>query len=430
MESCVNKKYPKVLVFSNNSFSKSSANGRTLGNLFKGWPKENLAQFCISTNGPDFNLCDNYYCISDKSALRAFLSFTVPRRTIFENSKANFSQPDSFKRNPKTPFRMLIRNAVWSFCRWKSDSLLKWIYDFSPNIIVVMSGDSFFFLNMARNISESLKVPLVIFNTEGYYLFESNYMWKGDLDMFFFPIYQKIYRFFFKRLMKVADYTVYSNSLLKKDYDVVFGGESDVIYTGTSINNKIKQSIDIPPRFSYLGNFGFRRYETLLELSEVLHDINPSYRLDVYGDASPDVIDILKDAPYVDYKGLISYDEVLEVMHQSDILFHVENQAEDLQMSLKYGFSTKIADSIASGTLFCLYASPEIACSKYIKETQAGLYANDRDELKNKIVTVIKDNRIRLDIIQKGYKIASQNHNLERNAEKMRAILAGIVERS
>ncbi|MEG2402761.1 MAG: hypothetical protein RSB34_07500, partial [Muribaculaceae bacterium] len=64
-------KYPRTLVISNNSFSLTNSNGRTLGNFFIGWPKESLAQFCISSDGPNYDICNNYYCITDKEALKA-----------------------------------------------------------------------------------------------------------------------------------------------------------------------------------------------------------------------------------------------------------------------------------------------------------------------------------------------------------------------
>lgn len=53
--------YKRVLVISNNCFSQSNSNGRTLGNLFHGWPKENLAQMCVIAQDPNWELCDNYF---------------------------------------------------------------------------------------------------------------------------------------------------------------------------------------------------------------------------------------------------------------------------------------------------------------------------------------------------------------------------------
>ena len=65
---------PKVLVISNECFSKTSSNGRTLGNFFSGWSKDKLAQFYISSGTPDFNYCTNYFRVTDGQALSAFKS--------------------------------------------------------------------------------------------------------------------------------------------------------------------------------------------------------------------------------------------------------------------------------------------------------------------------------------------------------------------
>ena len=57
---------PKVLVISNECFSKTSSNGRTLGNFFLGWPQDRLAQFYISSADPDFDYCKNYFRVDKK----------------------------------------------------------------------------------------------------------------------------------------------------------------------------------------------------------------------------------------------------------------------------------------------------------------------------------------------------------------------------
>lgn len=65
---------PRVLVISNNGFSKTKSNGRTLGSLFQGWPKEILAQFYISSDNLDFGVCNNYFNFTDKEALLSLLN--------------------------------------------------------------------------------------------------------------------------------------------------------------------------------------------------------------------------------------------------------------------------------------------------------------------------------------------------------------------
>ncbi len=73
--------YPRVLVLSNECFSNSSSNGRTLGNFVNAWPKSKIAQFFLSGN-PDGMACENFYQVTDKQALKAFLCKSIPYGTI------------------------------------------------------------------------------------------------------------------------------------------------------------------------------------------------------------------------------------------------------------------------------------------------------------------------------------------------------------
>ena len=133
--------YPKVLVVSNNSFSNTDSNGRTLGNLFAGWPKERLAQFCISTDGPNFDLCDNYYCLTDSEVLDASLHLRKAegRKLIPENHTRTTGSRGEGK---KTLLMMLARNVIWGRNRWWSKGFEEWISDFRPEAILLFFSDS------------------------------------------------------------------------------------------------------------------------------------------------------------------------------------------------------------------------------------------------------------------------------------------------
>lgn len=112
---------PRVIVISNNSISKTNSNGRTLGNYFIGWPKEEVAQFCISTTEPDYGVCDNYYCVPDKNAFNAFIHFKKANRSKIEdcvNTAAN-TRIISYKPSVKTATKALIRHLVWKN-RWNN----------------------------------------------------------------------------------------------------------------------------------------------------------------------------------------------------------------------------------------------------------------------------------------------------------------------
>lgn len=419
--------YPKVLVVANNCFSLTNSNGRTLGNFFIGWPKDKLAQFCISAHNPNFDLCNNYYCISDKAALNSLLKMRSVggiRLSVnnFDSENKQIIEPKM--RMLKTPFKTILRNLIWSSGLWKSNEYNKWIEEFNPDLILLLSGDSVFMLNIAIDIAQMLNKPLCLFNAEGYYFFNQNYMYSGVFDELFFPIYSYFYKNAFKKMMKHVKFCIYANDMLKKDYDHFFDVESTVMYTGSSIKFQKKKRISNNPIFSYLGTLGLGRHKALIEIGEVLQSINKNYYLDVYGNAlTLRMKEDLSNAKGIRFKGFVDYENVKRILYESDVLFHAESQEKQWQERLKYGFSTKIADSICSGISFVLYSSPNIACADYIKKTGAGWFCSDKESLKSCIKKILTDDNARNTKLERAKKIAMKNHDISCNAEIMRNLL-------
>ena len=56
-----------------------------------------------------------------------------------------------------------------------------------------------------------------------------------------------------------------------------------------------------------------------------------------------------------------------EVIANSDLLVHVESFEKFYTRDLKYAFSTKIADSLASGIPLFMYGAEQISCTRYLK---------------------------------------------------------------
>lgn len=426
----MNMYYPRVIVIANNSFSNTDSNGRTLGNLFVGWPKDKLAQFCISTDGPNFELCDNYYCITDKEALNAFLHFRKAQGKRLESSEEK-TVTGSKGEGKKTLLMMMARNLIWGANRWKSKAFKKWVADFNPEIILLLFGESAFMLNIGTSISKELNVPLVMFNTEGYYFFKSNYCrTKTKWDWLLFPIFQGLYRKQVRKTMARVEYSMYLNQLLQADYDKEFGGPSTVLYTSSALENEDHQFNSEHPVFSYIGNLTFDRPKALMEVADVLQSINPLYKLDLYGKPLDKIIeDELINHPGISYKGFVKYDEVQKVIRNSDVLFHAESQDRRWEESLRYGFSTKIADSVSSGTCFVLYASAQIACSQYIKETGAGWFADNIVDLKKSLEEILFNEGKRQEVLNRAKLVARENHSLSNNSKKFREIIIDCVSK-
>lgn len=423
--------FPKVLVISNNSFSNNSSNGRTLGNLFVGWPKEKLAQFCISTTVPDYDTCDNYFLMTDKAALDGFKHFHKAKRCdIKANENTQGNTIVGGKKQVKTPFKALIRHVIWSNKRWNSVEFQKWVDSFNPELLLVMNSDATFVLDIASYVSKKRSIPLVLFNTEGFYFFKRNYYMSSTFfSDSLFRLYQCVYKRHFRKMMKLVALSIHLNSMLENDYHKIFGGRSMVSYTSSNLKFDISNLHIDHPTFSYLGNFGYNRIDALIEIAEILQDINPVYKLDIYGSIpSPEVAQKLEASSGVIYHGTVSYEEVIKVIYQSTLLFHAESQIEEYSETLRYGFSTKIADSISSGHPFLMYSSPNIAGAQYILETRAGWHASNKNELRDSIVSILTDEDKRNEVAEIAKQVAKKNHDYQINANRFQNALMDILE--
>lgn len=422
--------FPKVLVFSNNSFSKSNSNGRTLGSLFEGWPKDNIAQFFISTDNIDFSVCYNYFQVTDWEATKSVFigERAITGTKVKQTLKVNNKITNHHKKHNKNALKMIVRNIIWNIKRWKGPVFKDWLQNFDPDLVLIQSGDSAFMLRIARQIAFENAVPLIIFNTEGYFFFKHNFLPHHFSDFFAFPIFKFFYDREFKKSLKFSSASIYLNSQLQSDYFNFLPHDSFVIYNSSSLDFRPKSRIRDIPKISYLGNLGIKRDEALAEVGTVLQSISPDLYIDVYGNA-PEIIKVkLNNAKGIRFHGVVSYNEVIKQIYDSDIVIHVEKNDPILNNELKYAFSTKIADSISSGTPFIIYAPKNLACSQYLISTQAGWNAETPEELKNVIEKLLNITPCELGIYAEKAKIAAKNnHSQKNNAERFRQIIEKVT---
>lgn len=418
-------KYPKVLVISNNSFSLSNSNGRTLGLLFKGWPKDKLAQFCITTDGPDWDICDYYFCVSDRQVLKSTLTFKAVKRNNLKEYQGMNVIPKT-KRIKRTPIKSLIRHLLWDLGIWKMGDFNKWVAEFSPEIVLIQSGDTAFTHDLARRISDRFNSILVFFNTEGIYFMKKQYLYKGVFDNLFFPIYHYIYKNSYKRAMQRASYAFYLNDLIKRDNDLAFNVPGEVIYNTSELTPTPFVFNQTSPTISYFGNFGYHRYMVLIEVANTLKSLDIDIKFNVYGKGFPEAEDMLKECEAINFYGFVSYDRIKDIIGSSDILLHVESPDKQFHEVLKYGFSTKIADCLSSGRPFLLYSSPNIACAQYIINNQCAWFAHNSEEIKEAIQSIVFDPEVRSKTLDKAMQVAKCNHSLEGNSKRFQRRLSSL----
>ena len=398
----------KVLVISNGCFSLTDSNGRTLAKLFNGYDPTRLAH--LHTYGtPDFNVCSNYYKISDRDALKSFLTRKPCGGVVVNDHKQTEAAPvvGYARKGKKTPFKMLLRELAWRFSKCRSEALDKWLKDFSPEEILLFAGDGAFLMDLAAYVAAEFNIPVTIYSTEDYCFKDYNYITKRK--SLFYRAFKKNLDKSYRNIEKYVKQGFFNTDLLTEMYASRFSFPCSCMYA--------RSDMDFSPRYtpadmssvnvSYLGNLGLNRHLPLCEIADTLAKIAPGAKLNVYGSAKPDVEKALKDNPNVDFKGFVDYEQVVSIIHNSDLLVHTEYDDDYNLLDLKAAFSTKIPDSISSGTPLLLYANESLACTDFVIKNQCAFVATQKNQLE--------------EVLEKALSSEEERRRIIDNAEQVKA---------
>lgn len=425
----LNTKYPRILVISNNCFSKTDSNGRTLGNFFMGWPKERLAQFYIQNAYPDLDVCENYFRVTDSQALKSIFGKKrggrVKKSDAVSDTVSNSAvSTNKTKRNALT---MILRNIVWKIGFWKKCGFDLWVDEFCPQAVLLQAGDNSFMFALARKTAEKYKAPLFIYNSEGYYFKNFDYFGAKGIAHLLYPIFRVGFCREFRRTQKHTAFNFYICDGLKKAYDEEFDTPSVVLYTSSGVVPLEKATPHNGFTVSYLGNLGVGRHEGLIEIANALQDISENYYLNVYGKISNEAVKTAFDnCKGIRYQGFVSYDGVIEVMKNSDLLVHTESFSDFYKEDLKFAFSTKIADSLASGRCFLLYAPNTVECYKYLQQNQLAYTISSSDKLKETLSLLASNQEARGKYTENALKAVESNHSIKNNRIRFADIICKI----
>ncbi len=416
----MNKKI-KLLIISNEPLSNTSSNGRTLRNFLLEIPKDQKAQFYIHGD-PDKEACSNFYRISDKDALNAF--FFKQKRV---ESPSNNSSENNKKQVNKNCFTMVIRDIVWRSYRWWKKDFDRFIEDFSPNVVLLQAGDSPFMFSIALKIAKKYKLPLIMYNSEEYVLKKKIYSSASKFSIWRQILQNRLKRVY-NQFVENASCCIYNTDYLAEKYKKQYPHHKkiSVLYTVSELT-KIRDN-SINDRFSllYCGNLGVGRVFSLDELAKILYHIDENAVLDVYGTFPDDESkQILCSNPNVHYGGVVPYEKIPCLMSNASMLLHCEN-SERLE-DLRGAFSTKIADSLASGRPFIVYATRKYPFVQYLERYDCAHIADNSDELELSLKKCISDVNYRNKYIQNALKVAESNHSVKQNCLIMEKILKDIL---
>lgn len=421
----------KILVVSNNAMQLNNANGRTLIELLAAFPKEHIAQFCLSGE-PDFNFCKSCFIMSDRDAVdsilnrKSFMSKSHVKNNKIEKCAEAVEKKDfcslKTKKNCKN---MVVRDLVWRTYLWWSKEFDKFILDFSPDIIFFQAGDAPFMYYITMRISRLYHIPIVIYNSENYVL--KKYLYSSvKKQNFWHFILQKKLKKAYKQIDNRTRSIIYSTEYLKNEFDKKYKAKSFVVYTSSHMPKLVPINHN-GFVITYIGNLGVGREQPLIEIANMLERKLSNVKLRIFGKfPTKEIQERVCTYSSVDYKGLIPYEQVGEEMRKSDLLLHCESS--DRLVNLMGAFSTKIADLLACGMPFLVYADRKYPFVQYLEKHNAAFIASNEEELYSIISECMKNKEYKNSLLTNANLLFLQNHNSKTNSDVVKSILENAVK--
>lgn len=415
----------KVLILSHNCVSETQNMGKTLVSLFGAFKRTELVQLYLYPSIPKINFCKSYYRITDNDVIRSILrrnkcgGIVEPILTdvgsgLFESDKTRAQ----YAKTGRGEYMRFARDILWKFGSPKSKALKEWLLAEKPDVVFYALGDAVFSLSMARWISLFLNVPLITYVCDDYFFYGKE---KRGLA-----------RLFYNRIIRNIKKTINQSSCLVTICDELgeaYKNEFEIPYytimTGSSFEAGSIEHAEPRHRISYIGNLSLNRWKSLLEIQEALDKINAEreqkYELVYYGREN----DNLKDK--ILYGGYLDSDGVKKIMSESLLLVHTETFDIEYRARLKYSVSTKVADSLASGTCLLAYAPEEMASMKHLSQNECAYCISDRDRLYEKLSYIIETSEARLKYEEAAKQIARKHHNAIKNSDYLYELVCRIV---
>ncbi len=411
----------KVLVVSHNVFSKTGNMGKTLSAYFNEWNVGEIAQFYVHYEVPTSHICHNYYRITDKEMIKSI--FTRKTGTILTEKDINIDLADSRtdtgntaklyqKGRKRTPFIYFARNLWWKLGKWKTKKLLAWVDKFNPDIIFLASGDYYFIYDIALELAKYKSIPLVVSCMDDYYLYNKNEKKLGGKLM---------HRIFMKHVKKTMEYASCIYPICEKmgrDYEKLFNKPYHTLCTPSTIDEPL--NYEKTKAISYIGNLDNKRNEALVQLGQAFKKIGCDHKaeyIDVYSaETNPETLKDLTEGNGIRFHGRLNSEEVLRVMGTSMAVIHTESFDEQARKIYKYSVSTKIADSLASGTPILAFGPAEMAAMEYINQNESAYCIVDEKDLEDSLKKFIEDEGLRERIRSNALALAKNNHDAKKNS--------------
>jgi glycosyltransferase involved in cell wall biosynthesis len=425
--------YPRVLVINGEPFNSLSATGITISNLFRGWPKDRIAQIYTASIEPQKDICERNLRLNNNNLL--FINRIRRSKNRTSSTRAEPPNPIvSVNRQVQPPSgkgRDLLRSIVTPLIDLipydVSRELIAWIEEFKPQVIYSLLGN-IRFVRLVQAVADHFSIPVVPHFMDDWI---STYS-PPSSSKFATSINKSIIVKVTNNLMKRVRVGFCIGDAMADEYSEKFDCEFKVFMNPVQFDKQLaflpNESKSII-QFVYIGGLHLSRYKNLLEIGKAMLELRGNglkVELLVYAPRH-DVLKYSEKLQKVKIRvcGTISPDDVGAVLQESHVAVHVESfNTEDTRYT-RLSVSTKIPQYFASGLPVLVYGPGGIASCRYVHDSEAGIVVAEQnlELLKSAIFSLSSDALLRRALGAQGRKVAEDRHDMVKVREDFCAAL-------
>jgi len=415
---------PKVLIISRDSWNDTNNSGNTLSNLFQYWESDKIANLYFRDEIPNNKVCTQYFKISESLLLKKILGKTKVAGLQFEKKADEVRQVDNeikdqqtekklydFFRNNRWHIFLWARELLWFVGKWKSKELDGFLEKFNPDIIYSPSYDSFYMHTILYYVQKKTKAKVVYFHCDDLVTYR-----QSSLSPWYW-VNRFILRKYMDKTIKMADLNYCIIDEQARVYNKIYHSEFKLLYkTGNFTTYPIVKKANLPINIVFTGNIIYGRINSILMLSEVLSMINVNtikIKLYIYTAnlIEDDTKLKLENNKAVKLMGKVPYEEIPEILSNSDVLLHVESFEKQQMLATSLSFSTKLVDYFEAAKPILAIGWEHSASINYIKDNQIGITVSNKDQLYSELLKLIDNTNALEEYSKKVWDFGNLNHN-------------------
>lgn len=413
-------KHMNILIITKSAWDDRIASGNTLSNLFTGWRDAKF--YCLYSRdaSPNNEVCQEYYSISPISILKHFFQpkkigkrFSVATR---DSNNPTFSREtvliDKAKRS--MAISKWIYYAIYATNLWLNKSFKKFIEDSKPDVVFCFGQTDPLTYKAVQYIKHNTQAKIISYYVDHLYHQGPQY----------FNFLNRIEN---HRLLNIAKFSDKCYAISEKmciEYSELYSREFMLLHKGCEVCQP-KTSLNSPVRLLYAGNLYYNRDKVLIALASAIKRINQGTnkaRLDIYSGSrvSAQTLSALNIPDSSTLHKARPYDEVKELMKESDIVLHVESFDKKEMDRVRLSFSTKITDCMQSGSMMLAIGPSSVSSIDYAIRVPGCVVVDNLNDLDTTLRSLINstDTIIHNSLIMNKY--VKENVEICKNRERLR----------